>query len=523
MNQDFEIKFGRSRSVNYKQAVSLAKKFSNFVEATDENPVNVIQAEVEELLKHYDLFGKLTFMISGWRSSSTTLNGREIQPYDVLKRYRDVIKCSDGYELSFAKESYCNLNGAYEGWGCKFLTNVKRHIGRDSYYYSNDDYWYKFGSFDNDGIWHVNKIALKERLGIEAEEKRLSYCTVFSLNKAHEIVDQLPDTIDPSDSKSWKIDYQEDFVGNTIEQRAVGISHVSTKRNAGFSYSLSAFEDDGIDEEPEKLNRFIPNVTFEDIGGIEKIVHQIREVIELPLKHPEVYRHLGIVPHKGVLLYGPPGNGKTLIAKAIANEVQAHFIPIAGPELITKWHGQSEENLRKVFLEARDLQPSIIFFDEIDSVAQTRSGDETNRIDARFVNQLLTLMDGMESYDNVTVLASTNRPELIDPALLRPGRFDFKFEISKPDASGCSKILKIATRNMPLDSTVVLEDLVSYIVGCSGAEIQFIVREAALNALRRMRDVEAFVVNADDTPVDLQNLTVGMQDFRASIEKLAKE
>lgn len=328
---------------------------------------------------------------------------------------------------------------------------------------------------------------------------------------------------------SWEIEYQEDFFGTTIQRKPVSIKHISkdgeSRRSSSSILSFSGLlESESDEEENEVLNvrkRFIPDVTFDDVGGIESIIDQIREVIELPLKRPEIYQHLGIKPHKGILLFGDPGNGKTLVAKAIANEVKAHFIPISGPELISKWHGQSEENLRKIFKEARENQPSIIFFDEIDSVAQKRSDEDNARLVTKFVNQLLTLMDGMEAYNNVTVLASTNRPELLDEALLRPGRFDYKIEIQKPNEIGCFKILQIASRKMPLDVSLDIHQIVPKIVGCSAAEIVFIVKEAAINALKRTVNVREIILESYRTEIDLDKIKVTNDDFVHAIKKLS--
>ena len=268
-----------------------------------------------------------------------------------------------------------------------------------------------------------------------------------------------------------------------------------------------------------RKTRYIPNVSFHQIGGIKSVINKIREVIELPLKHPDLFKHIGIKPHKGILLYGPPGNGKTMIAKAIANEVKAHFIPISGPELLSKMHGESEANLRKVFSEARDMEPAIIFFDEIDAIAQKRSFGENGRLDSKFVNQLLTLMDGFEAYENVTILASTNRPELLDPALMRPGRFDYKLEINNPDEDGCFDIFCIASRNMPIEEGFDRAQFSTRLHGLSGAEITFVAQEAGYNALRRSFDLEAVIKADDDEVLEFADLKVESTDFESALSK----
>jgi len=194
----------------------------------------------------------------------------------------------------------------------------------------------------------------------------------------------------------------------------------------------------------------VPEVTYEDIGGLKDAIQKIREMVELPLKHPELFERLGIEPPKGVLLYGPPGTGKTLLAKAVANETNAHFIAINGPEIMSKFYGESEERLREVFKEAEENAPSIIFIDEIDAIAPKRE-EVTGEVEKRVVSQLLTLMDGLKKRGKVIVIAATNRPDAIDPALRRPGRFDREIEVGVPDKQGRKEILQIHTRGMPLE------------------------------------------------------------------------
>jgi SpoVK/Ycf46/Vps4 family AAA+-type ATPase len=230
-----------------------------------------------------------------------------------------------------------------------------------------------------------------------------------------------------------------------------------------------------------------------------------------------------VKPHKGILLYGPPGCGKTLIAKAIANEVKAHFISIRGPELLSKYYGQSEENLRDIFGEARYLQPSIIFFDEIDSVAQRRSGEEYLRFESRFVNQLLTLMDGIEDYENVCVIASTNRAELMDEALLRPGRFDYMLEVRKPTRHGCYKIFALHTRNMPISRDFDMKRFSEKLEGLSGADIAFIAREGAYNCLRETIDVESLIQAEDSRKIDFGRLIIQKAHFLEALNQVRKQ
>ncbi|MBO3797942.1 MAG: CDC48 family AAA ATPase [Thermoproteota archaeon] len=236
------------------------------------------------------------------------------------------------------------------------------------------------------------------------------------------------------------------------------------------------------EEAAEKLA--IPRVTYEDIGGLHEEIQRIREMVELPLRHPELFQRLGIEPPKGVLLHGPPGTGKTLLAKAVANESDANFLSINGPEIMSKFYGESEERLRRVFQEAQEKAPSIIFIDEIDAIAPKRE-EVGGEVERRVVAQLLALMDGLKARGDVIVIGATNVPNMIDPALRRPGRFDREIEIGVPDKQGRLEILQIHTRSMPLDKDVDLKKLAEITHGYTGADLAALCREAAMKALRR--------------------------------------
>jgi transitional endoplasmic reticulum ATPase len=260
----------------------------------------------------------------------------------------------------------------------------------------------------------------------------------------------------------------------------------------------------------EGIKRF----SYEDIGGLKDELQRLRETIELPLRHPELFQKLGIEPPKGVLLYGPPGTGKTLIAKAVASESGAHFISIAGPEVISKYYGESEQRLREVFEEARENSPSIIFIDELDSIAPRRE-EVTGEVERRVVAQLLTMMDGLEERGQVVVIGATNRVDAIDAALRRPGRFDREIEIGVPSELDRIEILKIHTRGMPLAEDVSLETLSQQTHGFVGADLAALAREAAIRALRRyLPDLD---LDAEEVPAEvLDSLRVLASDFRSA-------
>ena len=257
--------------------------------------------------------------------------------------------------------------------------------------------------------------------------------------------------------------------------------------------------------------------TYENVGGLRDEVQRVREVIELPMKHPEVFQKLGIEPPKGVLLHGPPGTGKTLIAKAVANESGANFSSIAGPEIMSKYYGESEQRLREIFEDAQKAAPSIIFIDEIDSIAPKR-GEVTGEVERRVVAQLLAMMDGLKERGQVVVIGATNRVEAIDPALRRPGRFDREIEIGVPDRAGRVEILQIHVRNMPIAEDVNLEGLADRTHGFVGADINALCKEAAMRALRRyLPDL----TTEDDIPQEIiDKMEVISLDFEEALKEI---
>ncbi len=269
-----------------------------------------------------------------------------------------------------------------------------------------------------------------------------------------------------------------------------------------------------IAEKGETL-RGVPQVTYEDIGGLTDEIKKVREMIELPLRHPEIFEKLGIEAPKGVLLYGPPGTGKTLLAKAVANESNAHFISISGPEIMSKFYGESEARLREIFKEAREKAPSIIFVDEIDSIAPKRE-EVTGEVERRVVSQMLSLMDGLEARGKVIVISATNRPNAIDPALRRPGRFDREIEIKVPDKKGRKDILAIHSRNMPLSDDVNIDKISSVSHGYVGADLEYLCKEAAMKCLRRLLPI----LNLEEEkipPETLDKLIVNHDDFQKAL------
>jgi transitional endoplasmic reticulum ATPase len=310
------------------------------------------------------------------------------------------------------------------------------------------------------------------------------------------------------------------YFGGRLTFQVVGVSPVA---DAALITQRTVFV---ISEKGEAL-RGVPQVTYEDIGGLREEIQKVREMIELPLRHPEIFEKLGVEAPKGILLYGPPGTGKTLLAKAVATESNAHFIPISGPEIMSKFYGESEARLREIFKEAKEKSPTIIFIDEIDSIAPKRE-EVTGEVERRVVSQLLSLMDGLEARGKVIVIAATNRPNAIDPALRRPGRFDREIEIKVPSKSGRLEILQIHTRHMPLaqttendkhpsaDKVVDLEKLASVTHGFVGADLEYLCKEAAMKTLRRNLP-EIKLEEERLSPETLDKLIVTMVDFEDAL------
>jgi transitional endoplasmic reticulum ATPase len=266
------------------------------------------------------------------------------------------------------------------------------------------------------------------------------------------------------------------------------------------------------------IDSSVPRITYDELGGLKNEVQKIREMVELPMRHPELFDKIGVEAPKGVLLYGPPGTGKTLLAKAVAGETNAHFISLSGPEIMGKHYGESEERIREIFTQAEENSPSIIFIDEIDSIAPKRD-EVSGELEKRIVSQLLTLMDGMKSRGKVVVIAATNRPDSIDPALRRPGRFDREVEIGIPDDEGRFDILSIHTRGMPINEKVNLKQISKTTHGFVGADLEVLSKEAAMRSLRRILPE----IDLDEDKISseiLQKIEITNNDFREALKEV---
>ncbi|MFX1285193.1 MAG: CDC48 family AAA ATPase [Promethearchaeota archaeon] len=309
-----------------------------------------------------------------------------------------------------------------------------------------------------------------------------------------------------------------EYMGNLFEYNVVKIIPKQDSVFIDQSTVIEITPTSIISDEASADYKLIPKIAYEDIGGLDDTIQRLREMVELPMRYPELFERLGVEPPKGVLLYGPPGTGKTLLAKAVASETESHFIDVSGPEVMSVYHGGSEKRIREIFKEAEEKSPSILFIDEIDSISPKRDEKSSGEMERRVVAQLLALMDGLESRGEIIVIGATNRPNAIDPALRRPGRFDREIEIGIPNKNGRLSILEIHTRSMPLTDTVNLEDLATRTHGFVGADLLSLTKEAGMRAIRR---VFPKIIWGEEISLDIINqISVQPEDFEFALTEV---
>src|SRR5918996_646379 len=391
--------------------------------------------------------------------------------------------------------------------------------------YDNDhltaNSWSSFGKMAEGAVFEVDKDAIPER--VLSDLGPCVRCPILALDSTAEIVARLPEKIDPSRDQSWGYREDGDLSGWKVAKTREGREEADLQedreglierlarsvRSGGAGVAAASGTAPG--------SRNVPATRYEDVGGMRETIDLVRESVELPITHPEIFRKLHIRPHKGILFYGPPGTGKTLLARAVAHESAAHFVAVSGPEILNKFWGQSEAKLRSIFNEARAKAPAIILFDEIDSFASSRDM-MSESFEATLVSQLLSLMDGLTNLGRVCVIATTNRPGALDPALRRPGRFDHEIEIGLPDAEARLHILKIHTKAMPTAPDLDLEQVATLARDYSGADLEALCREAALVCMRRtinLRDLEKRI-----SPHKLGSLSITTYDFRTAMKRV---
>ncbi len=478
------IVFFKSSSKYYDSCCLQCEKFDGYL---NEKNTNTVIVEDEEIRLKKSVLNTVLLTVKNWSKTEYYIDGNSASAL-AIERLLELLDCEKAKTEEVVGDHCYDLNG----WGCNHLEDISFCKDEHSYYCRNKYYWYQFGRFI-DGTWNIDKERIKRVLKDEVERKHLSFCRCFNINRIYSEIEKLPEAIvvdENNDKCGWQYVYKEAPAGMK-QTEIIGVEPKKEEQSldGGFSISFKGLlKEDKYDEEENDVKN-VPSVTFDDIGGMDDIVQQVREVIELPMISPRIFEHYHLVPHKGILLYGPPGCGKTMIAKAIANEINAHFIAVNGPEILNKFIGESEANLRKVFEEAKKKTPSIIYFDEFDSISTRRDNDD-HLSSSTIVNQLLTLMDGMAE-SKVCCIASTNRIDMIDEAIKRPGRFDYVIEIEKPSPEGCKTIFRIHTENKPVDLSFNKERFVDkYLIGLTGAEIAFVAAEAAYNSIRRTINIK---------------------------------
>ena len=353
----------------------------------------------------------------------------------------------------------------------------------------------------NAGAGIDDKVEVSQIEGKEASHVVLAPVEPVQLGGAEEYIGRVLEAFPVMEGDRIRFN----FLGTIVE---FVVADIRPRAEAAVITPLTTVE---VSEKTADVIRKTPRITYEDIGGLGGQIQRIREMIELPIRYPQLFEKLGVEPPKGILLHGPPGTGKTLIAKAVADETDAHFTTINGPEIMSKFYGESEARLREIFEEAEKKAPSIIFIDEIDAIAPKRE-EVTGEVERRVVAQLLGLMDGLKSRGQVVVIGATNRPDALDLALRRPGRFDREIEIGVPDRNGRLEVLQIHTRGMPLAKNVVLERLADVTHGFVGADLQALCKESAMRALRKILP-EIDLESKSIPPKVIEQLEVTMDNF----------
>lgn len=520
MDTTLSVSFYKKHTSEFDKVLGYAKQFNSFSPAKDSSSCNVIVIENTELIERYDVLKKLLKFLENSKSAVVKLGNREFSPKVFIYESKSVIECGFGYSESEDKNSYCNISGD-ECWGCRFLSEPVLDFTAQPYYkYSK--YWYSYGSFSSIDKWEINKKELLKALQTIIEYQFLYLCPYFKDKYIKKTLDSLPDEIDVSDRKKWGVIYSDQVCSDSNSQDAINIHH----RDVMYGFWKSGNQESKEKKVLTKLDlltqtevshrgRFVPDTTFKDIGGLDDVVKTIREVIVLPIKLPSLYKHLGIVRNKGILLCGESGNDKEMLAKSVANDIGAHFISVKGPEILVNW-SDPELKFKSIVQDATELQPSIIFLDEFDCIAQVKSGYSNEKIETRVINQLLTFMDNLADNCSITVIAAAAKPDTWDALLFRQGRLDYQIQIKTPSLAGCLQLLKLETKDMPLADDVDLNYVAEKLLGFCRADIRALVKDAAIAALRRSIDIDTAISDNRDQG-NFSILMVNQYDFVKAI------
>jgi len=499
------LAFRHFKSARYAVAVNLARGFESYCEE-QEGETLVHSIYLTDELKRHDMFTRfisLIKIVGGWKETALTVSG-QVVPLATIERLIHVGECYQRQRRSGNPYHYCNgfdPRHAPTHFGCRLLTEVNRFVPRNGEVPQSERAWYRVGELD-DMVFSVNKGKILAVLMDEAQKKFVLACPVFNRGAVAEEVNSLPDEINVRTDGKWLIETRSDgttgirmrTLANRVRREDEGARSCASDSGTTDAGRNGARSDgarlEGVglpargDSAPVSEDvRVIPDVRFSDVGGQDKAVSEVRDWVELPLLHPELFRHVGVPMQVGVILYGPPGTGKTLLAQAVAGECQAHLEMVNGPEILSKWVGQSEENLRKIFERARRMAPSVVLLDEIDAIAPARDRSLHGH-EITLVSQLLTLMDGLYDRGQVVVIATTNRLDAVDPALRRPGRFDYSILMEMPDAKGRQAIFERHLKRMAVAGSVDTQWLAELTPGMSGADIAKACRQAGMTCVK---------------------------------------
>ena len=494
-----EAVFGRSRSTNYRAAVNHAEAFDDY-SISEDGRTTEHRVEIDVPITDITAiraFMDLVQIISGWKSTRINIKTEGLPHYrDILNSIQVIDRCYRERERTGLGDIFCQTadsSGDIATFGCRKLEGVG-YPGAANRVRP----WTDFGELSVEGrVFTPNKHEILQILNKSSLAAGCRFCPAFSWHRVSESVEQLPSSIDIDADDRFDIENGDAATGRKprVIFRAKGQSLVDARLLA-----RSVVDSNG--DEIVSQSRSVPRSNFSDIIGQDYAIEQIRSLVQIPLSHPDHLRALALQPPKGVLLYGPPGNGKTMLARAAASESDAHLEIVSGPELRSKYVGESERQIRDVFDRARQFAPSIILFDEIDSVAGKR--DEVHSSALGEVTQLLVLLDGLEPLERVILIGTTNRPESVDPAMRRPGRLDYMIKIEPPNAQAREALIRL---NLPASITSASPDLLwtlaSRTDGWSAAEVASLVREAKMLAVKRAVQAGTSVSELEVSPTDL--------------------
>ena len=478
-----QIKFGHSTSQHFPEALRLAQQLPGYKASN----VGKGRAEVHQVDfvpgdgrgKELDDLVALLRIISPWKSAAFRLDGESLpHVWTFLGSLSEAAACYRSRTQVAAPDDYCVGKRAPTDEQMRFGCRYEKGVVFNTSEYGSTPKWYQFGTLTEDSLAFLpSKEAILARIQFMTKQQGCLFCPAFSWERIRKSLELIPERIDLATDDRFELSYSE-----MDPTRPLGIQR--KQPDLSHAYRIQLSRDDHPSSNRTDESRSVPSVKYSDVAGQDTALAEIENIVGLPLKHPDYFTAIRVEPHRGILLYGPPGNGKTLIARAVAGEANAHFELINGPEILSKWVGQSEENLRRIFERAARFAPSIVLIDEIDAIASIRDR-MTHHHDVTLISQLLVLLDGLRSRGAVTVVGSTNRLDAIDPAIRRPGRFDYHIEVGLPGAAGRIAIMTVHLQKMRSKLPEDMQIIADRTEGFSGAELAAVCREAGLVAIKR--------------------------------------